>query len=144
MQTVFFQESHPISPFKLNVQIRQQIQYIYLTKLKAMEPKQFFLRSSVSTATRLTVRCPRNWGSIFKVHELSLFPTTARGALALTHTPVKRVPVADSLGVKRSGYEADHSPLSSAEVKYGGSIAHFHIFTAWCLINYADHCGRAV
>jgi hypothetical protein len=32
-------------------------------------------------------------------------------------TPIQWVPVALSLGVKRSGREADHSPPSTAEVK---------------------------
>jgi hypothetical protein len=37
--------------------------------------------------------------------------------LGPTQPPIKLVPVALSLGVKRPGREADHSPPSSAEVK---------------------------
>jgi hypothetical protein len=46
------------------------------------------------------------------------FFTTAFGpALGPTQPPIKWVPSALSLGVKRPGREADHSPPSSAEVK---------------------------
>jgi hypothetical protein len=46
-----------------------------------------------------------------------LFTTASRTALGPTQPPIKWVPGALSLGVKRSGREADHSPPSSAEVK---------------------------
>jgi hypothetical protein len=38
-------------------------------------------------------------------------------ALGPTQTPIQWIPGALSLGVKRSGREADHSPPSSAEIK---------------------------
>jgi hypothetical protein len=44
-----------------------------------------------------------------------------------------------SLGVKRPGCEAQHSPPSSVEVKNGGAIpAPPFIFMAWCLIKYME------
>jgi hypothetical protein len=46
-----------------------------------------------------------------------LFTTASRTALGPTHPPIQWVPRALSLGVKRPGSEADHSPPSSAEVK---------------------------
>jgi hypothetical protein len=46
-----------------------------------------------------------------------LFTTVVRTALGLTQCPIQWVPGALSLGVKRPGHEADHSPPSSAEVK---------------------------
>jgi hypothetical protein len=46
-----------------------------------------------------------------------LFTTASRTALGPTQPPIQRVPGALSLGVKRPGCEADHSPPSSAEVK---------------------------
>jgi hypothetical protein len=47
-----------------------------------------------------------------------LFITMSRTALWPTHQPpIQCVPGAPSLGVKRQGCEADHSPPSSAEVK---------------------------
>jgi hypothetical protein len=46
-----------------------------------------------------------------------LFTTASRTALGPTQPPIKWVPGALSLGVNRSGREADHSPPSSAEVK---------------------------
>jgi hypothetical protein len=41
----------------------------------------------------------------------------SRTALGPTQPPIQWVPEALSLGVKRLGREADHSPPSSAEVK---------------------------
>jgi hypothetical protein len=46
-----------------------------------------------------------------------LFTTASRTALAPTQPPIQWVSGALSLGVKRPGREADHSPPSSAEVK---------------------------
>jgi hypothetical protein len=46
-----------------------------------------------------------------------LFTTASRMALGPTQPPIQWVPGALSLGVKRPGREADHSPPSSAEVK---------------------------
>jgi hypothetical protein len=45
------------------------------------------------------------------------FTTVSRPALGPTQPPIKWVPGALSVGVKRLGREADHSPPSSAEVK---------------------------
>jgi hypothetical protein len=46
-----------------------------------------------------------------------LFTTASRTALGPTQPPIQLVPGALSLGVKRPGREADHSPPSSAEIK---------------------------
>jgi hypothetical protein len=46
-----------------------------------------------------------------------LFTTASRTAVGPTQPPIQWVPWALSLGVKRLGREADHSPPSSAEVK---------------------------
>jgi hypothetical protein len=46
-----------------------------------------------------------------------LFITASRTALGPTQSPIQWVPGALSLQVKRPGYEADHSPPASAEVK---------------------------
>jgi hypothetical protein len=46
-----------------------------------------------------------------------LFTTVSRTGLGPTQPPIQWVPRALSLGVKRPGREADHSPPSSAEVK---------------------------
>jgi hypothetical protein len=46
-----------------------------------------------------------------------LFTTASRTALEPTQFPIQWVPEALSLGVKRPGREADHSPPSSAEVE---------------------------
>jgi hypothetical protein len=49
--------------------------------------------------------------------EISLFTTASRTALRPSQPPTQWVPGALSLGVKRLGRGADHSPPSSAEVK---------------------------
>jgi hypothetical protein len=46
-----------------------------------------------------------------------LFTTASRPALGPTQPPIQWVPGTLSLGVKRRGSEADHSPPSSAEVR---------------------------
>jgi hypothetical protein len=46
-----------------------------------------------------------------------LFTTASRTALRPTQPPIKWVPGILSLGVKRPGIEADHSPPSRAEFK---------------------------
>jgi hypothetical protein len=64
-----------------------------------------------------------------------LFTTASRTALGPTQPPMQWVPGALSLGVKRPGREADHSPLSSAEVKNAWSCTSTpqYVFMAWCL-----------
>jgi hypothetical protein len=54
-------------------------------------------------------RVPR--GDIF------LYPVAPRAALGLTQPPIQRETGAVSLGVKRPGREADHSPPNTVEVK---------------------------
>jgi hypothetical protein len=49
--------------------------------------------------------------------EIFIFTTASRTALGPTQPPRQWVTWALSLGVKRPGREADHSPSSSAEVK---------------------------
>jgi hypothetical protein len=65
-----------------------------------------------------------------------LFTTASRTALGPTQPPIQWVPGALSLGVKRSGREADHSPPSSAEVKeFVELYLHSHyVFMTWCLV----------
>jgi hypothetical protein len=46
-----------------------------------------------------------------------LFTNVSRNVLGPTRPPIQRIPEVLSLGVKRPGREADHSPPSSAEVK---------------------------
>jgi hypothetical protein len=50
------------------------------------------------------------------VQDFSLFSTSSRPALGPTQPPTQWVPGAISLGAKRPGREADHSPPTSAEV----------------------------
>jgi hypothetical protein len=46
-----------------------------------------------------------------------LFTTASRTVLGPTQPPIQWAPVAVSLGVKRPGREADHSPQSRVEVE---------------------------
>jgi hypothetical protein len=49
-----------------------------------------------------------------------------------THSPIQWVPGALSLGVKRPGREAHHSPLSSAEIKECVELyLHFPNTSSW-------------
>jgi hypothetical protein len=67
------------------------------------------------------LRCldyPKIFGEYFKLLNSSIFyfSTASRTALRPTQPPIQWVPGILSLGVKRPGREADHSPPSSAEV----------------------------
>jgi hypothetical protein len=55
-------------------------------------------------------------------HKIFLFSMAFRPALEPTQPPIKWAPEALFLGVKRPGYEAHHSPPSSAEVMNGETI----------------------
>jgi hypothetical protein len=70
-----------------------------------------------------------------------LFTTASRTALGTTKPPIQWVPGALSLGVKRPGREADHSPPSSAEVKNAWSCISTpqYVFMAWCLVKHRDN-----
>jgi hypothetical protein len=68
------------------------------------------------------------------------FDTVSRPTLGLTQPPIQLVAGALSLGVKRQGREADHSPPSSIEVKECLEL-HLHtqyVFMAWCLVKHRD------
>jgi hypothetical protein len=63
--------------------------------------------------------------------------TASRTALGPTQPPIQWVPGGLSLGVKRPGREADHSPPSTAEVKRMSGAIHplpQYAFMAWCLV----------
>jgi hypothetical protein len=62
-----------------------------------------------------------SWGSIPRRSKIFLFSIISRPMLGPTQLHIQRVLGAVSLGVKRLGHEVDHSPLSSAQVKYGGT-----------------------
>jgi hypothetical protein len=65
----------------------------------------------------------------------------SRPALGLTQPPIQWIPGALSLGLKRPGREADHSPPSSAEVKNAWSYTSTpqYVFVAWCLVKHRDN-----
>jgi hypothetical protein len=70
-----------------------------------------------------------------------LFTTTSRMALGSTQPPIQWILGDLSLGVKRPGREADHSPPSSAKVKNAWSYAStpLYILMAWCLVKHGDN-----
>jgi hypothetical protein len=61
-------------------------------------------------------------------------------ALESTQPPIQWVPGVLSLGLKRPGHEADHSPPSSAEVKnaWRYTSAPQYVFMAWCLVKHKN------
>jgi hypothetical protein len=66
-----------------------------------------------------------------------LFTTASRTALRPTQPPIQWVPGVLSMGLKRSGREADHSPPSSAEVKEWVELYLYlpqFAFMAWCSV----------
>jgi hypothetical protein len=75
--------------------------------------------------------------------ELGIFLLTiaSRTALRRTQPPIQWVPGALSLGVKRPGREAEHSPPSSAEVKnaWGYTSAPPYALMEWCLFKHRDN-----
>jgi hypothetical protein len=61
-----------------------------------------------------------------------LLTAASRTALGPTQPPIQGVPGALSLGVKRPEREADHSPVSSAEVKEWVELyLHFPNMPSW-------------
>jgi hypothetical protein len=69
-----------------------------------------------------------------------LFTIASRTALGPTQHPIQWVPDALSLGVKRPGREADHSPPYSAGVKNAWSYTYIpqYVFMAWYLVKQTD------
>jgi hypothetical protein len=65
-----------------------------------------------------------------------LCSTASRTAPGPTQPPIQWVPAALSLGVKRSGREADHSPPYSSKVKTEWSYTSTtqYAFMAWCSV----------
>jgi hypothetical protein len=62
-------------------------------------------------------RWAMGWIDFRRGLRIFLFTTASRTALGPNQPPIQWVQVALSLGVKRSGRKADHSPPYSAEVK---------------------------
>jgi hypothetical protein len=80
-----------------------------------------------------------DWGSrVWLVGGLVIFPFTTASRTGLGPTqPIKWLPEALSLGVKQPGCEADHPPISSAEVqRMSGAIPPLpqYAFMACCLV----------
>jgi hypothetical protein len=72
----------------------------------------------------------RQWLAIF------IFTTVSRLALGPTQLPIQWVSGALSLGVKRPGREADHSPPYSTKIKNAWSYTSTpqYAFMAWCSV----------
>jgi hypothetical protein len=68
------------------------------------------------------------------------FCASHRMALGSIQPSIQWVPGALSLGVKRPGREADHSPPSSAEVNvWSYTSTPLYAFMAWCLVKHRDN-----
>jgi hypothetical protein len=77
--------------------------------------------------------------------EIFLFTTASRTALGPTQPPIQWVPGALSLGIKRPGSEAPHSPPSSQTMNGATHPLPQYAFIAWCLVKaqgqlYLYHC----
>jgi hypothetical protein len=69
--------------------------------------------------------------------KIFLFFRASRPAQGSTQPPIQWVPGTLTQGVKWPGYEADHSPPPSAEVKHSGAMPQLHNTPSWraaCLI----------
>jgi hypothetical protein len=84
--------------------------------------------------TRLRVGRP--WFGSRQRQGFFLFGAKTRPALGHTQLPIQRVPGTLSLGVKRPGNEAEHSPPSSAQINNERSYTSTpsYIFTERCLV----------
>jgi hypothetical protein len=65
--------------------------------------------------------------------EIVLCFIASRPALGATQPPIQWTPGVLSPGLNRPGRVADHSPLSTAEVKHGGAIRPFSHTSSWCV-----------
>jgi hypothetical protein len=63
--------------------------------------------------------------------EIFLFSIMSRPALGPTQPPAQWVLAVFSLGVKRQGREADHSPPCSAKVKKGRAVVPLPNTSSW-------------
>jgi hypothetical protein len=70
-----------------------------------------------------------------------LFTTASRPALGSAQPPIQWVPGALSLGIRRLGSEANHSPPSSVEVKDAwcsvkaqGQVYRCHVYYCCCMV----------
>jgi hypothetical protein len=106
-----------------------------------VQPSYLILSSDSSVGIALGYRLD-DWVLGFNsLWGLGIFLTTAsRTALGPTQLPIQWVPGALSLGVKRPGREADHSPPSSAELKTEWSYTSTpqYAFMAWCSVKKAQ------
>jgi hypothetical protein len=79
--------------------------------------------------------------SIVRTSHLSHACYVSRPSHSPWLSPIQWVPGALSLGVKRQGREAHHSPQSNAEVKECVEL-YLHsqyAFMAWCLVKHRDN-----
>jgi hypothetical protein len=91
------------------------------------ESYKLFRDNTISKMRALIAQSVQRWATGWTIGVLGfdsrrgmgifLFTTASGTALGLTQPPIQWVPGALSLGVKRPGRDADHSPPSSAKVK---------------------------
>jgi hypothetical protein len=91
---------------------------------------------SVATGYRLNGQ-----GSIPGRGKIFILCIASTVAVEHTQPPIQWVFGAISPGVKQPGHEADHSPLSSAEVKNGQAIPVFPHMTSWHSTELIKHRG---
>jgi hypothetical protein len=134
--------SDPVKNFNRNTWLCF-VKFTKLNSASSMDGSQTHSSSAAQT-TAVTVLSAGSEFLLFRFLSglgIFLFTTASRTALGPTQPPIQWVPGALSLGVKRPGHEADHSPPSSAEVKDEWSCTStlLYVFMAWCLIKHRDN-----
>jgi hypothetical protein len=109
--------------------------YSYIFKLMQCLQKPWIIQgiswdSDGRVSTAMGYR-PYGWDLIPNKDKIFLFSTASRQTLWPTQIPIQWVLGAISPGVKQLGYEADHSPPSSAKGKNGGNISTLPHMTSW-------------
>jgi hypothetical protein len=106
--------------------------------------KTIFFLCPPSPRIPFPVLCLSSPCNLIEQHSMKgifLFTTASRTALGPTQPPIQWVPESLSLGVKRPGGEACHSPPSNSEVNVRGAISPFpkFAFMVWCLVKHRDN-----
>jgi hypothetical protein len=113
-----------VAPFRLTTGWEQDSRYLkYLMSLKCVYRLTVTIQYGSNTLPvvqllqQITVVTRSSGFDSRRGLGIFLFTTASTTSLGPTQPPIQWVPEALSLGVKRLGHEADHSPPSSAEVK---------------------------
>jgi hypothetical protein len=111
-------------PFSLLQYYHHHISSSFPSSLFLQEPRYLSRYSDGLRAGRPEFDSPQG-------QEIFLYSTASRPAVGSTQPPMQWVLESVSPGLRRSGHEADHSPLSVAEIKNGGAIPPLLHMSSW-------------